>query len=127
MRAFALALDPGTLQGAPHYAFDRGAVDRPEWRIFGEEQRTRRERGTYAFDIGDQRIADLLAERQQLFATPLAMQPDAALSPVDIIEAEPRDLAGAHAEPSQQQDDRAVAQPPLAVARGDDARDVVLG
>jgi len=55
------------------------------------------------------------------------MHPDAALSPVDIVEAEPRDLAGAHPQPHQQQDDRAIAQAPFAVTCCDYARDVVFG
>ena len=74
--------------------------------------------------VGEQRVADLLGERQQFLAPAFAAQADAALPPVDIVEAEPRHLARPKPEPDQRQDDGSVAQAPLPVARTDDPRDI---
>lgn len=69
--AFIVALDTPAFERALDQAFDRDAVDGPQRGIFGKEQGWYRQRRPTAFDIGKQRVADLLVTGSSSSRRPL--------------------------------------------------------
>jgi len=72
MSTLVATLDAATLERALDQAFDRNAVDRPQRRIFSDEQGWCGQCRPAAFDIGEQCVADLLGERLQFLAPAFA-------------------------------------------------------
>ena len=72
MSTLVAALDAAALERALDQAFNRDAVDRPQRRIFGGEQGWCGQCRPAASYVGEQRVADLLGERQQFLAPAFA-------------------------------------------------------
>ncbi len=56
------------------------------------------------------RVADVLGQRQAKASPALAAHPHRAGNPVEVIETQTADIAGAQAEPCREQQSRPVAQ-----------------
>ena len=86
--------DPG--HGEPsHRAARRQSRDEHLWH---------RQRRSSAAQIGDDGVADLLRQRQPVLAPTLAAHGDTAVLPVDGIEGQLGDLAGAQPQPGEQEE-----------------------
>jgi hypothetical protein len=74
-----------------------------------------------AFQIAEQRVADILRERQPHLVSPLPGYLQCAVVPVDVRERHMRYVSGSQSQPCQHQYDRPIAKPSgiCAIARSD--------
>ena len=84
MRAAMRAIDAGPVQGAAHDALHRYAAERDHWSDVVRNTRVRRYAWSGPLDVGDDGVANLLGQRQTLFAPRLAADGQQALIPVDL-------------------------------------------
>ena len=120
-------VDAGSVQGSPHDALHGDAAEGDDWSYVRQEYAPRRHPWPVLFDVGDDRVAQLLGQRQPLLAPRLAGDGQPALRPVDLIEAQMGDLARAEPEPREQEDDGAITQAITAIARAENAREIGIG
>jgi hypothetical protein len=101
--------DACTNEIAPHDRGDRRSLEGPRWIGEGEEHPTFRMVRSGVAEILGQRSADLLGQRQHPLAATL---PDAkaelSCMPIQVVQFERGDLAGAQAQTGQQREDRPV-------------------
>ena len=93
MSALMGALDPRPGQGAFHDAFHGGARQRTKRRRLGNKQPRSAKTRSGPFEIGRDRVADLLGERKPFGAPRFSADGKSAVSPVDIGDLEIRNFA----------------------------------
>jgi hypothetical protein len=84
----------------------------PEWSDVSKEDAITLSNGRPAFHIGDDRVSNLLRERETNLIAGFPADQQRTGFPLDISEAELRHVAGSKSETCQQQEDRAIAATP---------------
>jgi hypothetical protein len=115
------ARDTGTGQRVTHDAFDGAASDGPDRRAVRNKHSSCGGARPAALDVGKDRVADLLRQRQPFGAARFTGDGEASVPPIDLVEIEVGDFACPQSEAGKQQNDGFVAQSAFARARCEDA------
>lgn len=103
------ALDPSPSQRAAHDPFDGATGNGSDRHLVRDEQPGRSDARPATFDIGYERIADLLRQRQPLRAARFAGDGKAPVPPIDMAELEVGHLACPQSVTDKEQNDGSVA------------------
>ena len=106
MCAFGRAHDPSPLHRASHRGgYAVASLERPVRSNVSNEDVVAVSGRRPACEIVQDRVSNVLRERQSNLVAPLPGDPQCAGLPLDIADAKPRDIAGSKPEPCQEQND----------------------
>lgn len=108
--------EPDPFDRAPHDVGDRCAAQPANWSLKAHEDEAGRTAGPGVADVGGQRPADIVRQRDPIVAVTLSVNGQLGSFPVNVLEFQVGDLTRTEAEPGQQEQDGMVAAPTVGTA-----------